>query len=77
MRAFAGGEGMPTFVARITRDATSGLTDKQRKHIAPLIARKPLALEIPASAKNRRFVRPLDGPRLGGCHPAASVGLQI
>jgi putative heme-binding domain-containing protein len=57
MRNFLGGEGMPTFISRIEADATAGLTEKQRQLIAPLLARKTTPIEIPAAAKNRKFVR--------------------
>eukprot|EP00913_Durusdinium_trenchii_P023485 g22063.t1 len=57
MREFTGGEGMPTFIARITAEATAGLTKPQQQQIAPLIARKTTPIEIPAAARNRKFVR--------------------
>jgi len=57
MRTFLGGEGMPTFIARIEADATAGLTERQRKRIAPLLAQKTTPIEIPAAARNRKLVR--------------------
>lgn len=57
MRNFLGGEGMPTFIARIQADATAGLTEKQRQQIAPLLEQKTPPIEIPAAARNRKLVR--------------------
>lgn len=57
MRRFIGGEGMPTFLARIEADALSGLSKTDRARIAPLLKSQAQKLEIPEVAKNRKVVR--------------------
>lgn len=57
MHNYLGGQGMPTFIAKIKSDALSQLPKKDRPRFQALLAAKAPTVVLPAAAKNRKFVK--------------------
>ena len=57
MHNYLGGQGMPTFIAKIKADALSKVPQKDRPQFQALLAAKVPRVTLPAAAKNRKFVK--------------------
>lgn len=74
MKQFTGGEGMPTFIARIKSDALAALDESERQRMKTLLASLEKPLNLPAETTSRPFVRQWQAEDLLDALPQVAKG---